>query len=270
MKIADGTRHARSCRTRRHRSYLGARGRRAIGRPVAARLSSLAVENLRAGYGGMAVLNGVDLRSSELVDSAGRCQRCGQDHALRALCGIIPALGGKCSSTAPTWPRSVSDQCSSVSLVPEGRHLFGGMTVRGTSSSGPICCRNRFTRPASSRHQCFPRLGERLTQAAGTMSGGEQQMVAVGRAMMSRPRLLSTALARTRADDDLRAVSCVAPDQRQEPRCCSSGRRLQALSVADYGYVLSHGSVVAQGEATTGRPLIREAYLGEPLEPENA
>ena len=239
----------------------------------------LTVKNLKAGYGGLAVLNGVNLRVKPnsltvLVGANGASKTT----LLRALSGIIPALGGEMELDGTALAnRSVSDRVRlGLTLVPEGRHLFGGMTVRENLELGAYLLPKALRAASLARViEYFPRLGERLTQAAGTMSGGEQQMVAVGRAMMSRPRCLlldepSLGLAPMMIDELFRALREISNEGTSV--LLIEQNVYQALSVADHGYVLSHGHVVAEGEAQELRdsPLIREAYLGEPLEPENA
>ena len=241
--------------------------------------AKLTVNGLSAGYGGLAVLNDVALQVQPnsltvLVGANGA----GKTTLLRALSGIIPTLAGTVSVDGDVLgKRSVSDRVRlGLSLVPEGRHLFPGMTVRENLELGAYLLPKSLRAATFARVvEYFPRLGERLAQLAGTMSGGEQQMVAVGRAMMSRPRCLlldepSLGLAPMMIDELFRALREISNEGTSV--LLIEQNVYQALSVADHGYVLSHGRVVAQGEAKELRdsPLIREAYLGEPLEPEAA
>ncbi len=251
----------------------------ASGPESVSRGAELTVSDLRAGYGGLAVLDGVGLRarSNSLTVLVG-ANGAGKTTLLRALSGIIPTLSGEVAVDGNALGRrSVSERVRlGLTLVPEGRHLFAGMTVKENLELGAyLSPKARRSESFERVIQYFPRLGERIDQVAGTMSGGEQQMVAVGRAMMSRPRCLlldepSLGLAPLMIDELFRALREIS--NQGTSVLLVEQNVYQALSVADYGYVLSHGRIVGEGDAKDLRdsPLIREAYLGEPLEPENA
>ena len=235
----------------------------------------LSVSELRSGYGALPVLHGVSLdaaagRLTVLVGANGA----GKTTLLKTIAGVMPPISGSIAvdGEALTGGTPADRVKRGMALVPEGRHLFPDMTVLENLELGGY-----LNSRASRRHMLaqvlatFPRLGERLAQMAGTMSGGEQQMLATGRAMMSRPRLLlldepSLGLAPKMIAEMFAALRRIA-DEGTTVLLVEQNVH-QALSIADYGYVMSHGEVVAQGEARElqGSELIRRVYLGEAVE----
>jgi branched-chain amino acid transport system ATP-binding protein len=228
----------------------------------------LEVSGLAAGYGRVQVLWDVDLRVGEgevvaLVGSNGA----GKTTLLRAVSGMITPSGGDVrigdDSLVGRAPEDVVK--AGIAHVPEGRRLFAGLTVRenlrvGAYASGGKADIERAV-------ELFPRLGERLDQVAGSMSGGEQQMCAIARGLMANPRLimideLSLGLAPNLVEQILERLTGVT----------EAGTSVllveqdvdAALEAAARGYVLENGRIVASGEsaALLDDPRIREAYLG--------
>jgi branched-chain amino acid transport system ATP-binding protein len=228
----------------------------------------LEVEGLNAGYGHVEVLWDVDLSVGEgevvaLVGSNGA----GKSTLLRALSGMIRPTGGDARldgrSLVDLRPEQVVDL--GIAHVPEGRRLFPGLTVRENLLVGAYSRRGRAD--IDRALELFPRLRDRLDQLAGSMSGGEQQMCALARGLMSSPRLLmidelSLGLAPNLVETIL--------DRLAEIRNDGTALLLveqdvdAALRVADRGYVLENGRIVASG--ASGELLsderVREAYLG--------
>jgi branched-chain amino acid transport system ATP-binding protein len=228
----------------------------------------LEVEGLNAGYGHVEVLWDVDLEVGEgevvaLVGSNGA----GKSTLLRALSGMIRPTGGEARldgrSLVGLRPEQVVDL--GIAHVPEGRRLFPGLTVRENLLVGAYSRRGRAD--IDRALELFPRLRDRLDQVAGSMSGGEQQMCALARGLMSSPRLLmidelslglAPNLVETILDrlaqirDDGTAVLLVEQDVDA------------ALRVADRGYVLENGRIVASGpsDELLSDERVREAYLG--------
>jgi len=236
--------------------------------------NSLEVRELRAGYGGMSVLHGVSLavqagRLTVLIGANGA----GKTTLLKTIAGVMPPISGTILIDAVVVSAGTpADRVRrGMALVPEGRHLFPDMSVlENLELGGYLGTQQSRKEMLAQVIATFPKLGERIAQIAGTMSGGEQQMLAIGRALMSKPRILlldepSLGLAPKLINEMFAALR----------RICDAGTTVllveqnvfQALSVADYGYVLSHGEVIAEGEAheLRGTDLIRRVYLGEAI-----
>jgi acyl-CoA reductase-like NAD-dependent aldehyde dehydrogenase/ABC-type branched-subunit amino acid transport system ATPase component len=237
----------------------------------------LEVMALSAGYGAAPVLREVSLRVADgaLVVLVG-ANGAGKTTLLSAIAGVIPSQGalrfGGAALTGDPARGGVSDRVArGMVLVPEGRQLFAEMTVRENLELGGYLRSRRERRESVDQVLVlFPRLAERLEQAAGTMSGGEQQMVAVARGLVSRPRLLmldepSLGLAPKMIAELFRLVRRIR-DQGTAVLLVEQNVR-QALAIADYSYVLERGSIVAEGSGAQllATDLIQRAYLGVAL-----
>ena len=231
--------------------------------------SRLAVRGLRAGYHGFEVVQGLDLEAVPGVTVVLGPNGAGKTTLLKALAGLLPRRG-EALLDGVALPAGDATACvrRGMALVAEGRQLFAQMTVTENLELGgwlvPAALRaERLARAFDD----FPRLRERAKQLAGTMSGGEQQMVAVARAMMSGPRLLmldepSLGLAPRMVDELLAIVRRIA-DQGVTVLMVEQNVR-KALQAADRGYVLERGRIVAAGEAGAllDSDAVRQAYLG--------
>jgi branched-chain amino acid transport system ATP-binding protein len=234
----------------------------------------LEVRELRAGYGGLPVLHGISLvapagRITVLVGANGA----GKTTLLKTLAGVMPPVSGSVllDGQALSADTPADRVRRGMALVPEGRHLFPGMSVReNLELGGYLAPRRQREEMLAGVIATFPRLGERLDQLAGTMSGGEQQMLAIGRALMSRPRLLlldepSLGLAPKMVDEMFAALRRI--NQEGTTVLLVEQNVFQALNVADFAYVLGHGEMIAEGAAweLRGNDLIRRVYLGEAI-----
>ena len=239
----------------------------------------LEVRELRAGYGGLPVLHGISLiapagRITVLVGANGA----GKTTLLKTLAGVMaPVSGSVLLDREPLSADIPADRVRrGMALVPEGRHLFPGMSVReNLELGGYLATRQQRADMLERVTETFPRLGERLSQLAGTMSGGEQQMLAIGRALMSRPRLLlldepSLGLAPKMVDEMFAALRRI--NKEGTTVLLVEQNVFQALNVADYAYVLGHGEMIAEGAAweLRGNELIKRVYLGEAIPDEKA
>ena len=231
----------------------------------------LSLESVTTYYAQMRILEGISLNvgEGELVCLLGG-NASGKSTTLKTILGIVRPrtgrvlLGGKDVTQWPV-PQRIS---AGVAIVPENRRLFGQMTVRENLELGAVLRgREKLDDDFDRVHTLFPRLYERRSQLACTLSGGEQQMVAMGRALMSRPRLLlmdepsmglSPALVQQNFQiiRDLHAtgVSVLMVEQ----------NAAMALSIADRGYVLSTGEIVLEGPASQllRSEDLKRAYLG--------
>ena len=215
--------------------------------------------SIRAGYGKAEVLHDVDLSvgEGELVALIG-ANGAGKSTLLKTIVGLVPQRSGTISSAAPaSAPRGPSASCADgVALVPEGRLLFGPMTVRENLELGAYALPAASGAPWPARaaqrvDELFPVLAERADQPAETLSGGEQQMLAVGRALMSRRRGCCCSTSR-RSGSRPRS----SPRSSRRSRCCArdgvtillveQDARL-ALKHADRGSVMRTGRVVLEG-----------------------
>jgi acyl-CoA reductase-like NAD-dependent aldehyde dehydrogenase/ABC-type branched-subunit amino acid transport system ATPase component len=235
------------------------------------KLAHLKLEGLSAGYGPFLVLRDLTLEARPGLTVILGPNGAGKTTLLKAINGLIPR-GGRMTLDGERLPRDTKTSelvQRGMALVPEGRQLFPQMTVRENLELGGwlITKAEREQRLAAVLRD-FPKLAERIGQQAGTMSGGEQQMVAVARAMMSAPRLLmldepSLGLA-PKMVDELLAIARRIADQGTTVLMVEQNVR-KALAVADRGYVLERGRIVASGPASllARSTVVREAYLGK-------
>jgi branched-chain amino acid transport system ATP-binding protein len=235
-------------------------------------MALLEVVGLCAGYGDVPVLRGIDLSIpagsiTALIGANGA----GKTTLLRAISGIIPTEAGMVRYDGQDIVGMPPQDIVRAGLVqvPEGRRLFPDMTVLENllvGSSSPVARPKRDENLATVL-ELFPKVRERRTQLAGTLSGGEQQMVAIARALMASPRLLlldetSLGLAPIVVDEIFVAVRRLAA-QGLTILVVEQNTAL-ALEVADYGYVLEQGRFAIQGPASSlaADPRVKQAYLG--------
>ena len=237
---------------------LGSQGKRA----------QLSVKALSAGYGPFLVLRELRLEVKPGLTVILGPNGAGKSTLLKALAGLIPRTG-EVLLDDEALPKKTSEIVQKgMTLVPEGRQLFPQMTVtENLELGGWLVNKAERARRLEQAFNDFPKLRERAQQLAGTMSGGEQQMVAVARAMMSAPRLLmldepSLGLA-PRMVDELLAMTRRIADTGTTVLMVEQNVK-KALAVADRGYVLERGALVASGPAPllARSSVIREAYLG--------
>jgi len=237
---------------------------------LARRMAHLQVEGLGAGYGGFAVLRDLSLEARPGLTVILGPNGAGKSTLLKAIAGLIPRTGRLRLDGEPVaTDAKTSDLVSrGLALVAEGRQLFPQMTVtENLELGGWLVEPAERARRLQQAFADFPKLAERARQLAGTMSGGEQQMVAVARALMSAPRLLmldepSLGLA-PRMVDELLAITRRIVAQGTTVLMVEQNVR-KALAVADRGYVLERGRLVAAGPAAllARSTVIRQAYLG--------
>jgi branched-chain amino acid transport system ATP-binding protein len=233
----------------------------------------LEVDRLRVGYGDAVAVWDVSLAMGEreLVTVVGP-NGAGKTTLINALAGLLPIRGGTLRLAGVDLGRLPAHHfcLHGVALVPEGRRLFGSMTVEENLEMGCYARAARGHRGESLErvYGLFPILGERRRQLAGSLSGGQQQMVAIGRALMARPRLLlldepSLGLAPAVADSVFEVVAAIHADG--VAVLLVEQNVAAALAIAARAYVLEQGRIVASGPARelAEDPRIREAYLGQ-------
>jgi branched-chain amino acid transport system ATP-binding protein len=236
-------------------------------------MSLLALEKLQVAYGGIRAVKGVDLEvaAGELVCLIG-ANGAGKTTTLRAITGLIhPAAGRIVYDGEDISGRRVHEIARrGLALVPEGRGVFPQLTIEENLAMGAYTRSDSAAVAADIERAfaLFARLKERRSQTAGTLSGGEQQMLAIARAMMSRPKLLlldepSMGLAPLMVEKIFEVIRTIAAEG-VTMLLVEQNARL-ALEVSHRGYVLDGGVVTIAGEARAllHDPRIREAYLGE-------
>jgi branched-chain amino acid transport system ATP-binding protein len=231
----------------------------------------LRLDSVTTYYGQMRILEGISLQvgNGELICLLGG-NASGKSTTLKTILGIVQPRSGRVvfdGKDVTGWP--VPQRIGEgIAIVPENRRLFGDMTVRENLELGAVLrAGEKLDEDFDRIHSLFPRLLERRSQLAGTLSGGEQQMVAIGRALMSHPRLLlmdepsmglSPALVQQNfqiiKDIHGSGVSVLMVEQ----------NAAMALSIADRGYVLSTGEIVLEGAASEllRSEDLKRAYLG--------
>jgi branched-chain amino acid transport system ATP-binding protein len=233
----------------------------------------LEVRALSAQYGKHQALSRVDLdvAKGEIVVILG-ANGAGKSTLLKAIAGLVPALPGARVALSgrdllALPPHEIVE--AGVALVPEGRGIFPELTVAENLSLGAYARRARAgeARNAERVDRLFPRLAERRAQMVGTMSGGEQQMVAIARALMSAPDLLlldepSLGLSPLMCGELFRALAAVR--ETGVSILLVEQNAKQGLNIADRGYLIETGRIVGQGAASALKddPAVQRAYLG--------
>ncbi|MEY4083306.1 MAG: hypothetical protein RL483_675 [Pseudomonadota bacterium] len=237
--------------------------------------ATLSVEQLSVAYGGIQAVKSISLRvqpgqTVALIGANGA----GKSSTLRAITGLVPKAAGRIlfDGDDVTTLEGHALPAAGLVMVPEGRGIFSRMTITENLLMGA------YSRPASTKaliqqdleaqFDRFPRLRERAHQLAGTLSGGEQQMLAMGRALMAHPRLLlldepSMGLSPLMVDKIFQTVAEIA-QAGTSILLVEQNARL-ALQLADWAYVLESGQITEEGAGQTllNSPAIRAAYLGE-------
>jgi len=235
-------------------------------------MNVLEAVDVSAGYGDTQVLWGISLavRRGQLVALIG-ANGAGKTTALKTICGLVRTSAGSLRyEGAVISGRPVHEIVDlGITLVPEGRQLFPKMTVEENLRAGAYLARTKAKkdRNLARVYETFPRLKERKGQIAETMSGGEQQMLAIGRALMQDPALImfdepSLGLAPLMVEEIFRVIRALHADGLTVFLVEQNVN--QTLKVADYCYVLENGRIVQEGTGheLEADPKVREAYLG--------
>jgi branched-chain amino acid transport system ATP-binding protein len=236
-------------------------------------MSLLSLNNVHIGYGGIKAVKGIQLHvdEGELVALIG-ANGAGKTTTLKAISGLLKPTAGEIryqgQSLVGVVPHRISQQ--GLALVPEGRGVFPGLTIEENLAMGAYC-RNDKAGIASDMeiaYQRFPRLKERAKQTAGTLSGGEQQMLVISRALLSRPKLLlldepSMGLSPIMVQKIFAVVREVAASG-VTILLVEQNAKL-ALQVSNRAYVMDGGVISFEGDSRSllTDPRVREAYLGE-------
>ncbi|PYN81378.1 MAG: ABC transporter ATP-binding protein [Candidatus Rokuibacteriota bacterium] len=232
----------------------------------------LRLENLHAGYGPIAALRGLDLTvaSGELVCLIG-ANGAGKTSTLRSISGLLPPARGRIvfdgREIQGEMPATILK--AGIAHCPEGRRVFPYLTVEENLAMGAYVRRDRNAIAADVDEVCrhFPILTERRRQMAGTLSGGEQQMLAIARALMARPRLIlfdepSLGLAPTVVESTFAVIADIR--RRGTTVLMVEQNAYAALRMADRAYVMETGRIVLEGPARDllDNDHVRRAYLG--------
>jgi len=232
----------------------------------------LNVDGLIAGYGGITAIKGIDLDVNEgeivtLIGSNGA----GKSTTLRAISGVLRPRAGRISFKGEQIERSQAHKIVAMGMshVPEGRGIFARLSVLENLEMGAFQRRdNEVSSDLDRVYELFPRLKERIRQAGGTLSGGEQQMLAIGRALMARPKLLlldepSMGLSPLLVETIFATIQSI--QKQGSTILLVEQNAAMALEIADRAYVIESGVITLKG---TGAELakddsVRRAYLGE-------
>jgi branched-chain amino acid transport system ATP-binding protein len=240
--------------------------------------SSLTIEGVNAGYGAVRVIEDVSMRvaAGETVVLLGTNGN-GKSTLMKCVMGLVRPSSGRIAAdidgTSHDLTKLTTEQIVDlgIALVPEGRRLFPKLTVEENLLLGAFrkAARARMAQNLESCFATFPRLAERRNQLAGSLSGGEQQMVALGRALMLAPKILlvdepSVGLAPLLVSRTIDAIKELK-DQHQLTVLMAEQNFTQAIRIADRGYVIVHGKIAVDGLTTAAlndNELIRKFYLG--------
>ena len=232
----------------------------------------LSVQNLSVNYGAIRALKGADLDvyAGEIVAVIG-ANGAGKSTLMNAIMGDVPRAGGQILLDGHPLPaKSFQVVTSGVSLSPEGRKVFAPLSVHENLEMGafPLKDRSMVEEQMDKVFNLFPRLKERTAQYAGTLSGGEQQMLAIGRALMAKPRVLlldepSLGLAPIIINEIFKELTAVNKTLGMTILIVEQNAR-KALLLSHRAYVLQTGSITMEGKSADllHNPEIEEAYLG--------
>ncbi len=233
----------------------------------------LILENVDVYYGNIQALYGLSLevKEGEIVTLIGS-NGAGKTTTLRTISGLLPARGGSIlfegEPLVGQRPEKIVGR--GIAHSPEGRRIFVGLSVRENLEMGAYLVRDAAKKKERLERvfSLFPRLEERINQSGGTLSGGEQQMLAIGRALMSRPKLLlldepSLGIAPILVQEIFHEIDRIRREDGTTILLVEQNARM-ALKLADRGYVIETGRIVHQDQADAllDDPKVREAYLG--------
>lgn len=235
-------------------------------------MQMLCLKNVVAHYGNIKALDKISLyvKPGEIVSIIG-ANGAGKTTTLKIICGLLKPTSGKITFSTKdiTTFSTLETVKSGISMVPEGRRIFPRMTVLENLKLGAYLNNNKneIRKDLNKIFEMFPVLNDRLTQSAGTLSGGEQQMLAMGRALMSRPRLLlldepSMGLAPKIVENIFKIITYI--NKKGTTILLVEQNAHMALSIADRGYVIKTGQIVLKD---TSKNLlqnedVQKAYLG--------
>jgi branched-chain amino acid transport system ATP-binding protein len=234
----------------------------------------LELQNLEVAYGSIKALHGISLKVPEksIVTLIG-ANGAGKSTTLRAISGLLKARGGSVKYDGEDITNAAPHKIVAKGLchVPEGRMIFANLTVEENLRMGAYLRKDSAGIKTDTEYcfHIFPRLKERMTQAAGTMSGGEQQMLAIARALMGRPRCLmldepSLGIAPILVRAIFDQIVAINKERGLTILLVEQNANL-ALKISSYGYVLETGSVLLEdtAESLQKNPEVRAAYLGD-------
>jgi len=236
----------------------------------------LKIQNIRAFYGNLLVLKNLSLhiKESEIVTLIG-ANGSGKSTILKCITGLLPPGSGRIFFQDVETTRMAPEKIvkRGIAMVPEGRHIFAPLTVQDNLLLGAYTRyrgknREKINQDFEWVYSLFPRLKQRLKQLAGTLSGGEQQMLAIARALMSRPKILlldepSMGLAPLIVEDIFETIIRLRREENTTILLVEQNAEM-AIDISDRGYVLETGKIVYQGsrEDLLENAEIKRAYLG--------
>ena len=231
----------------------------------------LKIENLIVNYGGIEAVKGISLEvpDGSIITLVG-ANGAGKSTTLRSIVGLVKARSGSITRDGEELlGQDTTDIVSKgITLVPEGRHVFPDMTVLENLKIGAYLRKDKLSDDIERVYNLFPRLKERSWQAAGTLSGGEQQMLAVGRALMSKPKIImmdepSLGLAPIIVQGIFDIIQQINKEGTTVLLIEQTAN--MALKVADYGYVMETGriSLTGTGAELLANEQVKELYLGK-------
>ena len=234
-------------------------------------MTMLEVNDLRVYYGVICALNGISFHvdEGEIVSLIG-ANGAGQTTTLRTITGLEKAASGTVTFEGHDLTKTTPSKIISLKLahVPEGRHIFPQMTVEENLEMGAYADRAGMAETMANVYERFPRLKERRRQLAGTLSGGEQQMLAVGRALMAKPKMIlmdepSMGLSPLLVKEIFKIIQEV--NKQGITILLVEQNAKMALSISDRAYVLETGSISIEGNAADllKDPRVKKAYLGQ-------